>query len=89
MLIEGSGWRIAIEAETVLEDLQALERRLHRKQRDGAIDVVILLVADTRRNRRAIEAAPASFADASRDARAALRTLRAGANPERSTIVFL
>lgn len=89
MLIEGSGWRIAIEAETVLDDLQALERRLHRKQRDGGIEVVIILVADTRRNRRAIEAAPASFADFSRDARAALRALRAGAHPERSTIVFL
>jgi hypothetical protein len=89
LLIEGRGWRIAVEAETVLDDLQALERRLHRKQRDGGIEVLILLVADTRRNRRAIEAAPASFADFSRDARATLRALRAGDRPDRSTIVFL
>jgi transcriptional regulator with XRE-family HTH domain len=89
LLIEGRGWRIAVEAETVLDDLQALERRLNRKQRDGGIDVLILLVADTRRNRRAIEAAPASFAGFSRDARATLRALRAGLRPDRSTIVFL
>jgi transcriptional regulator with XRE-family HTH domain len=89
LLIEGRGWRIAVEAETVLDDLQALERRLNRKQRDGGIDVLILLVADTRRNRRALEAAPASFAGFSRDARGTLRALRAGTQPARSAIVFL
>lgn len=89
LLIEGPGWRIAVEAETVLDDLQALERRLHRKQRDGGMDVVLLLVADTRRNRRAIEAAPASFAEFSRDARATLRVLRAGTQAGISAIVFL
>jgi hypothetical protein len=89
MLIEGRGWRIAVEAETVLDDLQGLERRLARKQRDGGIDVLIMLVADTRRNRRALEAAPASFAGFSREARTTLRALRAGTNPGRSAIVFL
>jgi hypothetical protein len=89
LLIESREWRIAVEAETALDDLQALERRLHRKQRDGGIDVVILLVADTRRNRRTLEAAPAAFAGFSRDARATLHALRAGTNPGRSAIVFL
>lgn len=89
LLMESTGWRLAVEAETVLDDLQALERRLTRKQRDGGIDVVILLVADTARNRRALEAAPAAFAGFSRDARATLRSLRSGQNPGRSAIVFL
>ena len=89
LLIEGRGWRIAVEAETVLDDLQALERRLNRKQRDGGIDVLILLVADTRRNRRALEAAPASFAGFSRDSRGTFRALREGTQPARSAIVFL
>jgi hypothetical protein len=89
LLIAAEGWRIAVEAETVLDDLQALERRLHRKQRDGGIEVLILLVADTRRNRRAIEAAPAAFAGFSRDARATLRALRAGERPDGNAIVFL
>ena len=80
---------MAVEAETVLDDLQALERRLNRKQRDGGMDVLILLIADTRRNRRAIEVAPASFGEFSRDARAVLGALRAGSRPSGSAIVFL
>src|SRR5258705_2010846 len=55
-LIRGEGWVIAVEAETVLDDLQAVERRIALKQRDGGIDHVILLVADTRRDRRALAA---------------------------------
>lgn len=51
--------------------------------------MLILLVADTRRNRRAIEAAPAAFAGFSRDSRATLHALRAGMNPGRSAIVFV
>jgi transcriptional regulator with XRE-family HTH domain len=89
LLIAAEGWRIAVEAETVVDDVQALERRLNRKQRDGGIEVLILLVADTRRNRRAIESAPASFAGFSRDGRATLRALRAGQRLDRNAIVFL
>lgn len=43
--------RIGIEAETRLRDLQAQERRLALKQRDGQMDRVILLVLDSRANR--------------------------------------
>lgn len=89
LLIEGPDWRIGVEGETVLDDLQALERRLRRKGRDGGMEHVILLVADTRRNRRAIAAAPAAFAGFSRDPRATLSALRAGLDPGRSAIVFL
>jgi transcriptional regulator with XRE-family HTH domain len=89
LIIETHEWRVAVEGETVLDDLQALERRLHRKQRDGGVEVVILLAADTRRNRLAVESAPASFVGFSRDARATLRALRTGTRPDRSAIVFL
>ena len=89
MLIDGARWRIAVEAETVLDDLQALERRLRRKQRDGGMEHVILLLADTRRNRRAIAAAPTAFAEFSRNARGPLSALRAGLDPGGNTIVFL
>lgn len=58
-LIVGAGWRFAVEAETVIHDLQDLDRRLTLKQRDGGVDGLIVLVADTRRNRRALHAAPA------------------------------
>jgi transcriptional regulator with XRE-family HTH domain len=88
-LIRGEGWVVAVEAETVLDDLQAVERRIALKQRDGGIDRVILLVADTRRNRRALAAAPNAFPGFSLDARATLRDLAAGRNPDRSAILVL
>lgn len=88
-LIRGDAWRIAVEAETVLDDLQAQERRLALKQRDGGMDHVILLVADTRRNRRALAAAPVTFATFSRDARRALHALSSGVDPGTGAILIL
>jgi transcriptional regulator with XRE-family HTH domain len=42
---------VGIEAEVRLGDLQAIERRLLLKKRDARLDVLVLLVADTRHNR--------------------------------------
>jgi len=87
--IRGPTWLIGVEAETVLQDLQAIERRLALKRRDGGLDHVLLLVADTRRNRAALAAAPAAFADFSRDSRTVLRRLASGSSPGTSAIVIL
>jgi transcriptional regulator with XRE-family HTH domain len=86
-MLTGSSWRAAIEAETVLDDIQAVERRVSLKHRDGGVEHVILLVADTRRNRRALLAAPAAFGGFSRDAGRVLRSLRRGDAPESSAIL--
>ena len=88
-VIEGRGWRIGVEAETVLDDIQALERRLALKRRDGDVDHVILLVADTVRNRRALKSAPAAFADLPPRTREILAALRDGRDPGGSGIVIL
>jgi transcriptional regulator with XRE-family HTH domain len=88
-LIRGECWACGIEAETVLSDVQAVERRLALKIRDGGVDRVILLVADTRRNRRALAGAPAAFTWLDRDARSVLRALGAAEQPSESAIVFL
>ena len=48
---------IGVEAETRLRDLQALQRRLALKRRDGGVDRLVLLVADTRSNRAILLAA--------------------------------
>ena len=45
---------VGVEAETRLRDAQALERRIALKRRDGRIDRVIIVVADTRANRAAL-----------------------------------
>ena len=43
-----------LEAETVLYDLQAQDRRIARKLEADGVAEVVLLVADTRRNRRVL-----------------------------------
>jgi transcriptional regulator with XRE-family HTH domain len=88
-MVSGPGWRLAIEAETVLGDIQAVERRLALKRRDGGIERVLVLVADTPRNRRARAAAPAAFADLPGRPREILAALRAGRDPRASALVFL
>jgi transcriptional regulator with XRE-family HTH domain len=50
-MIRGDGWRYGVEAELNPIDGQALVRRLTLKQRDGAVDGVILLLPDTRHAR--------------------------------------
>jgi hypothetical protein len=88
-VIRGPGWSIAVEAETVLADLQALERRLELKRRDGAAHHLILLVADTTRNRLALAGAPAAFGGLDRVARPVLRALGNGEVVERDALLLL
>jgi hypothetical protein len=88
-MIRGTGWRVPLDAETALDDLQAVERRLTLKVRDGGIDHVILLVADTRRNRRALASAPGAFADLPLRTREILNALGSGVHPGGSGIVIL
>ena len=88
-MVRGAGWRRPVEAETVIDDIQALERRLNLKIRDGDVDGVILVIAETRRNRRALAATPAAFAGFDRDARRVLAALRAGRDPRGSSLLLL
>lgn len=88
-MVRGRDWRRPVEAETVLDDIQALERRLALKRRDGGEDHLILLVADTARNRRALAAAPGAFADLPLRTREILAALGRGEDPGGSGIVIL
>jgi hypothetical protein len=88
-LIRGVDWRRPVEAETVLDDLQALERRLALKVRDGRVDGVILVIADTRRNRLALASAPGSFVAFDRNARRVLSALANGLDPGGSSMVLV
>ena len=60
--ITGEAIRAAVEAETRLRDLQALDRRLALKERDGGFDRLILLVLGSRANRSIIRAHADSLA---------------------------
>jgi transcriptional regulator with XRE-family HTH domain len=81
---------MAIEAETRLRDLQALERRLALKMRDGRIGVLILLVSATRGNRRTLSVHREALRGlAPLDTREVLGALRAGHAPKASGLVIL
>ena len=82
--------RIGIEAETRAHDTQELQRRLELKRRDGAVDHVILLLADTRHNRRFVRALGAGFrSDFPLPAETAVARLEVGRDPGESSIVLL
>ena len=55
--------RTAIEFEMRLRDIQALRRRIDLKRRDDLTSWFILLVADTRNNRRVLAEFAEMFAD--------------------------
>ncbi len=82
--------RVGVEAETRARHSQELQRRLNAKQRDGSVDHVILLLADTRHNRSFLRSAGAGFHTAFPVAGAtALQRLSAGRDPGGSAIVLL
>jgi transcriptional regulator with XRE-family HTH domain len=60
IVITGNAWRHAFEAETRPRDLQALERRLALKLRDGSVDAMSLVLLDSRYNRTFVRSVPPS-----------------------------
>ena len=92
--LDGQSWiareMLAVEAETKLHDIQALERRSLLKQRDSGARCLVLLVADTDSNRRLL----AAHRDAIRgsfplDTREVLAALARGEMPAANGIVVL
>ncbi len=88
-VIVGGGWRQPAEAETVLDDIQALERRLALKQRDAGVERLLVVIADTNRNRRVLRAAPDAFAAYPLRGSAVIGALREGRQPAASGLVLL
>jgi len=81
---------VAVEAETRLRDMQALERRLALKQRDGGIDRLVLVMGDTAHNRAVLRAAREGLrAGFPLDTRMALAALRAGRRPRANAIIVV
>jgi hypothetical protein len=62
-MLYGANTRTAIELETRLRDIQALVRRIDLKRRDDPTDNFVLLVADTRANRRILAEFAGMFVD--------------------------
>jgi hypothetical protein len=88
-VVDGSGVEAMVEAETRIDDIQALERRLSAKQRDLGIPRVTLLVADTRHNRSVVANNPQLRARFPVTTRVCLGALARGQDPGGDALVFL
>jgi transcriptional regulator with XRE-family HTH domain len=89
-VIDAPGWTLPVEAESRIHDVQALQRKLTLKCRDGGVDRMLLVVADTRHNRHVLRLAADDFGAAfPLRGREALGELRAGRRPSSSAIVLL
>jgi transcriptional regulator with XRE-family HTH domain len=78
------------EGETRLHDAQAQQRRIALKARDSGVDTVLLVVADTPRNRTAVRLAGSMISDEYPiSPRFALASLAAGRHPGGSALVFV
>lgn len=88
--IAGPGWQCAVEAETRVRDVQALERRLALKVRDGTVNSVILLLLDSEHNRRTLTQEGASLRlRFPGSARITLRRLALGQPPKENALLLL
>ena len=89
-MVRLEGKLVVFEAESRLRDAQALDRRCQTKLRDGAADVLVLLVNDTAHNRAFLaehrEALRSTFP---LDGRQVLRALRAGRTPEGNGLLLI
>jgi transcriptional regulator with XRE-family HTH domain len=89
-MIIGSDWRLGVEAETRPRDAQALVRRVNLKQRDGAVDGVLLAVRDSRTTREFLrEAVDELAATFPLPGTRALELLHAGVRPPNGAVVLL
>ena len=89
VLLDGPG-AVGIEAESRLRDIQATQRRIELKLRDGQAAVVVLLVAETRHNQLVLAQHRAALLSTfPLSTGEVLKALRQGEMPKQSGIVVL
>lgn len=89
LVIVGLPKRTAVEAETGLHDLQALERDINLKRRDAGVERMVLLVRGTKRNREILRAADALRRAFPAHTRAVMSALSRSQDPGADGIVIL
>ena len=89
LFLAGLPRKTAVEAETILDDLQALERDINLKRRDAGLDRMILLVRDSRRNRDILRATDVLQRSFPMSTRATMAALARGQDPGADGIVVL
>lgn len=87
--LDGSGKRTGVEMETKLGDMQALGRRIALKRRDGGVDHLLLVIADTRHNRSVLRDHATLLPDLPRLTRSyVVSEVRAGRHPGDGVVLF-
>lgn len=90
VVLRGVGFLIAVEVFTRFADLQAQLREARLKARDIGATRLVIVVAGTRANRRALDAArPALLGSWDLDTRKVMAALGAGRPPDRDAIIVL
>jgi hypothetical protein len=88
--VSEAGEGLPVEGESKIIDAQGQIRRITLKMRDSGVDHVLVVVADTPANRKAVAAASAIMADTFPiSPRKAMAALAAGQHPGGSAIVFV
>ena len=90
LVLRCAGQVVGVEAETRVRDIQALVRRMRERERDGGVDEIVLVLAESAVNRRLLpqllEALGPRFATSPRSL---LKALRAGQPLPGSGVVFV
>ncbi len=73
----GTDYRVGVDLETRIRDIQELTRRTRLRERDGAVDAILIVLSDSATNRRLVDELRATlgreYATAPRSILAALR----------------
>jgi transcriptional regulator with XRE-family HTH domain len=88
-MITGAQRRTGVEFERVIGDVQAQGRRIALKRRDGGVDYLLVVVADTPANRRALRQWQTFLPELPRlGIRQVLEALEAGRHPGDGLVLF-
>jgi hypothetical protein len=83
-------WRTEARKETRIRDIQALVRRIRLRERDGGVDTIVIVLADSSANRRLAGALREALgADYETSPRQVMSALRAGQPLPASGVVLL
>jgi hypothetical protein len=77
--LRGDDYRVGVDLETRIHDIQALTRRTRLRDRDGGVDAILIVLSDSSTNRRLVGDLRAALgAEYGTIPRATLSALRAG-----------
>lgn len=88
--LKADDYRVGVDLETRIRDIQALTRRTRMRERDGGVDVILVVLADTATNRQlAVELRASLGQGYETQPREILAALRAGRRLNGSGVILV